>query len=112
MENITERVRRFIIDDLGWEGTPGELTADLPLIAAGVLDSIGILTMVQFLESHYGILIEDSEIISSHLASLASIDRYVQSKIGIKSGVVTVQSPMTPNVSKLSRPTGRAGLPR
>lgn len=81
MQDIIDQVKRFIIDDLGWEGSADELTAELPLIGAGALDSIGILTMVQFLESHYGILIEDGEIVSAHLNSLASIERYVQSKI-------------------------------
>lgn len=80
MQSVTDRVRRFIIDDLGWEGTADELTDDLPLIRAGALDSIGILTLVHFLESNYGILIEDGEIVSAHLSSLSSIERYVQFK--------------------------------
>jgi acyl carrier protein len=105
MPSVAERVRH----DLGWHGAADELTDDLPLIRAGALDSIGILTLVQFLESHYGILIDDDEIVSVHLGSLASIERLVQSK---KSAVGGIQPAMTPNVSKLSRPSGRAGLPR
>jgi acyl carrier protein len=80
MQSVIDRVRRFIMEELGWDGTADELTDDLPLIRAGALDSIGILTLVQFLESNYGILIEDGEIISAHLSSLSSIERYVQSK--------------------------------
>lgn len=94
MPSVAERVRRFIIDDLGWDGTADELTDDLPLIRAGALDSIGILTLVQFLESHYGILIEDDEIVSVHLGSLASIERLVQSK-------KSAPSPQSPEFSRL-----------
>jgi acyl carrier protein len=94
MQSIAERVRRFIIDDLGWDGAADELTDDLPLIHAGALDSIGILTLVQFLESNYGIIIDDDEIVSVHLGSLASIERLVQSK---KSS----QSPHSPEFSRL-----------
>lgn len=81
MQKVADRVRQFILDDLGWEGTVGILTADLPLIQSGVLDSLGIVTLVEFLESNYGITVEDSEIVSAHLGSLASIERYVKQKV-------------------------------
>lgn len=80
MQSVTDRVRCYIIDELGWEGTADELTDDLPLIRAGALDSIGILSLVHFLESNYSIRIEDGEIVSAHLNSLSSIERYVQFK--------------------------------
>lgn len=94
MPSVADRVRRFITDDLGWGGPADELTDDLPLIQAGALDSIGILTLVQFLESNYGIIIEDGEILSVHLGSLANIERYVESK---KSS----ESPSSPEFSLL-----------
>jgi acyl carrier protein len=80
MQSVADRVRRFIVDDLGWPGTADELTDDLPLIQAAVLDSLGILTLVEFLESNYSIAIEDGEIVPAHLGSLAGIERYVNSK--------------------------------
>lgn len=93
MQSVIDRVRQFIIEELAWDGTVDELTDDLPLIRAGALDSIGILTLVQFLEANYGILIEDGEIISAHLSSLSGIERYVQSK----------KSATTPSAPELSR---------
>ena len=80
MPSIEDRVRRFIIDDLGWEGTADELPGDLPLIRAGVLDSLGVLMLVQFLESAYGIIIDDGDVTPAHLGSLTSIERYVESR--------------------------------
>lgn len=79
MQSVTDRVRYFIVDDLGW-GDAGQLTDELPLIRSGVLDSLGILTLVEFLESTYHIMIEDSDIIPAHLGSLASIEQFVKSK--------------------------------
>jgi acyl carrier protein len=80
MPSVANQVRRFIIDDLGWGGAADELLDDLPLIKAGVLDSLGILMLVQFLESTYGIVIDDGDIKPTHLGSLAGIERYVESK--------------------------------
>lgn len=81
MPDVAERVRRFIVDDLGWEGGADELTDDLPLLLSGTLDSVGVIILVEFLESNYGITVEDSEIVSTHLGDLASIERYVRSKV-------------------------------
>jgi len=80
MQSVVDRVRNFIIDDLNWDGPANELTDDLRLIQAGVLDSLGTLMLVEFLESNYGITINDSEILPANLDSLASIERYVKSK--------------------------------
>jgi acyl carrier protein len=78
---VAESVRQFIIDELGWDGTAEQMTDDLSLIQEGALDSIGILTLVKFLESSYGITIEDAEIVPANLGSLASIERYVGQKV-------------------------------
>lgn len=80
MLSVADRVRRFIIDDLAWEGSADELLDDLPLINAGVLDSLGMLMLVQFLESNYDVVIEDGDITAAHLGCLASIEQYVKSR--------------------------------
>jgi acyl carrier protein len=82
VNNVAEQVRQFIIDDLGWEGTADQLTDDLPLIHEGVLDSLGILTLVTFLESAYGMEVEDSEILPANLGTIGNIERYVLAKKG------------------------------
>lgn len=81
MHKVVDEVRSFIVNSLGWEGSADQLTADLQLIQAGVLDSLGILNLAEFLESKYSITIEDGDIVSAHLGSLASIERLVKSKV-------------------------------
>ncbi len=80
MLGVAEEVRQFIVDDLGWDGDADELTDDRQLIRDGALDSIGILSLVEFLESTYGITIDDSEIVPDHFGSLAHIEQFVRSK--------------------------------
>ena len=80
MPDVADNIKHFIVNDLGWEGTVDQLTDDLPLIQSGALDSLGIVILIEFLESNYGITMEDGEIVSAHLGSLASIERYVKSK--------------------------------
>jgi acyl carrier protein len=80
MQSVVDEVRAFIVNSLGWHGSADQLTDDLQLIQAGVLDSIGILSLVEFLESNYHITVQDSEIIAAHLGSLTGIEQFVKSK--------------------------------
>jgi acyl carrier protein len=79
--SIRDRVRRFIIEDLKWPDEPSVLTDDFSLIEGRVLDSIRVLSLVQFLESEYGIEVLDTEITSQHLDTLARIETYVHMKL-------------------------------
>lgn len=79
---IARDIARFIVDEVGWEGDPVRLTDDYPLIDSGVLDSIGLLTLVAHLEKKYGIAVEDIEIAPVNFGTLAGIDHYVTGKLG------------------------------
>lgn len=79
--SIRDRVRRFVIEDLKWPDEPSVLTDDFSLIEGRVLDSIRVLSLVQFLESEYGIEVLDTEITSQHLDTLACIEKYVTMKL-------------------------------
>ena len=50
------------------------------LLETGVLDSTGILELIEFLEDRYGISIGDQETIPENLGSIANISRYVTAK--------------------------------
>jgi acyl carrier protein len=77
---IEDKVRTFIIEELSWDGTPNELTSDYPLIDRHVLDSLGIVQLVSFLEDEFGIEIEDEELVPDHFGTVGSIASLVQAK--------------------------------
>jgi len=66
------------------EFLPGEdaalLTPTTPLISAGILDSIGTLKLVTFLEETFRVQIEAHEADMEHLDTLEDIATLVQSK--------------------------------
>jgi acyl carrier protein len=77
---IQDDLRDFISHDLNWEGGPGELTDDFPLLERGVLDSMGVFQVVSFLENRYGVEIKDEELVPEHFGTLGGISRLVESK--------------------------------
>lgn len=74
------RIRAFIETSFLFRESRERLGDEESLLAAGLIDSTGILELVSFLESEFGILVEDAEIVPENLDSVAQISAYVASK--------------------------------
>lgn len=53
---------------------------DDSLLDGGIIDSMGTLEVVQFLEDDFGIVVEDEEMVADHFDSVGNIARFVASK--------------------------------
>jgi acyl carrier protein len=83
--NIEPKIRKFIEDNFLFRENRGDLSAEESLLDAGLIDSTGILELVAFLESGFGIAVEDAEIVPDNLDSIRAITAYIASKIAIQS---------------------------
>jgi acyl carrier protein len=77
---IQADVKNFVLQEFLPGEDPSALTDSTPLISSGILDSIAVLKLVTFLESHFGITLEAHEADADHLNTLADIGRLVASK--------------------------------
>ena len=77
---ITEQVRGFILAELNFAGASTDLTDDYQLLANAVLDSMGIVQVVDFLEASFDIEIDDEDLVPDHFGSVGSIAEFVESK--------------------------------
>jgi acyl carrier protein len=81
MSDIARRISEFVSARLHLE--PGRDIAGTPsFLEAGIIDSTGVLELVQFLEETWNITIEDEELVPANLDSLAKLEAYVQRKLG------------------------------
>jgi acyl carrier protein len=76
----TEQLRDFIIEELRWAGPREQLTDDYPLLENHVIDSMGLLKIVQFLETKYGVQVADEELVPTNFGTLESIAKLVETK--------------------------------
>ena len=53
---------------------------DDTLVEEGIIDSTGILELIEFLESRFGIEVSEAETVPENLGSISSLTRYVMSK--------------------------------
>ncbi len=61
-----------------------ELDDDHELLQAGLLDSMGIMELVAYIEDTLGVVVEDEEIIAENFRSVALLTGYVAGKKGIE----------------------------
>ncbi|HWP99571.1 MAG TPA: acyl carrier protein [Vicinamibacterales bacterium] len=78
--NIETEVRRFVVDNFLF-GQEDRLDDDASFLETGVIDSTGVLELVGFLESTYGITLADSELVPENLDSVARVVRFVRRKL-------------------------------
>jgi acyl carrier protein len=80
MEEISEVVHSYILNEFLPGEDPADLTEQTPLITGGILDSITTLKLVVFLEERFGITIEAHEAGVEHLDSIGQISQLVAEK--------------------------------
>ena len=67
------RIRAFICAEFAPDIAPQDLPADLDLIQSGVIDSLGVLKLVAFLEDDCGVAIAPEELDAELYRSLDAI---------------------------------------
>ena len=81
MTEIKEQVKSYILDNFMMGSDGVTLQDETSLLGVGVIDSTGVLELIAFLEEIYHIRVRDEEMVPENLDSLASLERYVQSKL-------------------------------
>ena len=79
-QEIKETVKNFILKEYLPGEDPAALTDTTPLMTTGILDSIAVLKVVNFLESEFGITIEPHEAVVENLNTLSDMAQLVSSK--------------------------------
>jgi acyl carrier protein len=71
---LTELLLTFVREDL-LEGRAADLNSDSYLFDEGMVDSLGILRLIAFLELEIGRPIADHEVVMEHFRTIRTIDR-------------------------------------
>ena len=78
-----QAIRKFIYDKFPLAKSR-KLKDSSQLLEEGVLDSLGVLELVNFLQDDHGIPIEDEELVPENFASIDAIAAFVEAKVEAK----------------------------
>jgi acyl carrier protein len=79
LSEISEKIKGFIVTELMFEDNAAALTEETPLLE-GVIDSLGLMQMISFIEEEFEVAIDDAEVTASNFRTVADIERLVEQK--------------------------------
>jgi|RhiMetdeSRZDD1v2_1073273.scaffolds.fasta_scaffold507372_3 acyl carrier protein len=83
MEQLEQDVRRFITENFVLVADGASVAGDASLTRGGIVDSVGIVELIHFVETRFGIEIADEELIPENIDTIDNIVRYVRAKRGL-----------------------------
>jgi acyl carrier protein len=78
--DVPRDIRRFMREELGRELE--SVRDEESLLEAGIVDSLGVLALVSFIERQYGIRVTEDEMMPENFDSIAAIAAFVGSRRG------------------------------
>ncbi len=80
IEMVEQAISSFIVNNFLFGDAATAPARDLPLVQSGLVDSTGILEIVTFLESEFGVQTSDEELAVDNFGSIETIARFVVAK--------------------------------
>jgi len=81
MEQTTaEAIREYIACNFLFDDTADTLPDDASLLQLGIIDSMGVLSLLMFAEEQFGIDVVDTEVTPDHFDSIARLTAYIDGK--------------------------------
>ena len=77
---IVAHTRTWVRENFLYMRPDWKFSDDDPLLGSGVIDSIGVIELVEFLQSAFDFKVADDEIVEQNLGSLNAIGRFVHAK--------------------------------
>ena len=77
MDETTTKIKQFIVEEFMPDVPAEELEDDFDLLTGGVVDSLGLLKVVAWLEDEFDIAVDDSELGPDSFRTVAAIKAYV-----------------------------------
>jgi len=80
---MEEKIKSFIQDNFLLGDKNRVIKEDESFLQSGIIDSTGVLELVNFIEETYKIKVEDEELIPENLDSIKNLIAYIKRKLGL-----------------------------
>ncbi|MCT2581975.1 phosphopantetheine-binding protein [Actinophytocola gossypii] len=77
MSNI-DAIKKFLIDEFLPDVSASELDVDHDLLADGLIDSLGVLKLIAWIEERFALTVTDTELDPDNFRSISAIDAFVE----------------------------------
>ena len=74
------KIKQFLVDEFMPDMSPDELDDDFDLQTGGAVDSLGLLKLVAWMESEFGVSVDESELGPDSLRTVDSIQEFINER--------------------------------
>lgn len=85
-QNIEQPIRAFIASNLLFSSDGFPYADDASFLREGIIDSLGVVELVAFVQKQYGITVAQSEVIPDNFDSVAKLAAFVRRKLASNAG--------------------------
>lgn len=78
--NTKSAIERFIVDEIMIGGKQEKIEPDQSLLDSGILDSLALLRLIGYIEDHFGVTIDDSEVVPENFETINDITAIIERK--------------------------------
>ena len=96
--DVKEKVRAFVLEYAAGKGLT-ELKDDEPLLTANIIDSLGSLRMISFLEETFPLTIEDTDMVPENFQTLNDVESFIARKLGNADGMAAQPAQAEPAIA-------------
>jgi len=79
-EQIKAKIRAYILDNFLFSDRPGDLSDTSSFQTTRIIDSMGMMELIYYMESEFGFAVQDTEMIPDNLDSVDRMVAYVLRK--------------------------------
>ena len=80
--HVIERTRAYITENFLYMRRDFRLDEDDSLLGRGIIDSMGVMEVISFLETEFGVEVPDDDVTEENLGTIRAISRYVTARAG------------------------------
>ena len=80
MTDHIAKIREFIFENFLFGGKDDELENDASFLDQGIIDSTGVLELVEWLEDEFDIQVDDDELVPENLDGVNNLNAYINKK--------------------------------
>jgi acyl carrier protein len=82
--DFAPQIRDYIAKNLLFSGDGFRFEDGASFLDEGIIDSMGVIELVTFVEKQFGVQVADHELVPDNFDSVAKLNRFVQGKLAVK----------------------------
>jgi acyl carrier protein len=80
MENIINQLEKYIRSNFPENINASTFNPDVDLLEQGIIDSLGVMSLLTFIEEEFGLIVPDEDIIPENFQSIRDLAQFIHGK--------------------------------